>query len=254
MLIKGLQKTTLLDYPGKIAAAIFVSGCNFRCPFCQNKDLILSKLAKKLKTYKEEEIFEFLEKRKGKLEAVCITGGEPTLNADLSRFIKKCKQIGYLVKLDTNGTKPEMMEDLTSGKLVDYVALDYKGPLDNYQKYTLQNKNEKRRKNKKDNAKLKMKIKKTIEILLKSGIDFELRTTVVPTLHTKVDLIEMAKDLENLVIENSLKIENWKLKIKWYLQNFRPKNCLDSKFDKMTPYNREWFEEVLKEIKNIFQI
>ena len=130
-----------------------------------------------------------------------------------------------------------MVEKLINGKLVDYIAIDYKGPFTKYSNYT-----------NKTNIQIS-NLKKTIEILLRSEIAFELRTTVVPTLHTKEDLIQMAKGIENLIIENSLKIVNCKLKIIWYLQQFRPKHCLDSKFEKITPYSDKWFDEVLKELR-----
>jgi len=246
MLIKGLQKTTLLDYPGKLAATIFIAGCNFRCPFCQNKDLILPELIEELKTYSNKEIFEFLKKRQGILEAVVVTGGEPTLNTDLSRFINRCKQMDYLVKLDTNGTNPEMVEKLLKERLLDYVALDYKGPIEKYYKYIFQipnSKNQIPNKFKIPNSKIKNKIKETIKVLLQNRIDFELRTTVVPTLHKRADLVEMAKDLKKFLVLSS------RSQVFWFIQQFRPKNCLDSKFDKIKPYKKEWFEKVLEEVK-----
>lgn len=235
MIIKGLQKTTLLDYPGKVACTIFFFGCNFRCPFCHNKELILEKESQKIKTYTEREILEFLEKRKGKLEAICLTGGEPTLNENLPEFIKRIKALGYLIKLDTNGVNPEMVENLIKDQLIDYVALDYKGPMEDYKKYI-------NKSNKTNN--LIRQVKRTIEILLKNKVSFELRTTVVPTLHNKEDLLEMVKDLKELLTTSYL------LRVTWYLQQFRPKNCLEPKFDKIKPYDKQWFEEILKEIKN----
>ncbi|MBI4999676.1 anaerobic ribonucleoside-triphosphate reductase activating protein [Candidatus Gottesmanbacteria bacterium] len=227
MIFKGLQKTTLLDFPGEIACILFVGGCNFRCPFCQNPDLVLQ--PETLPTISEEEVLEFLKNRVGLLEGVVISGGEPTLYPDLPEFSQKIKNLGFLVKLDTNGTNPEMVENLINLRLVDYVAMDYKGPLEKYDKYTSVASQ--------DNVlRSKATPYKTIRLLAKLGIDFELRTTVVPTLHTKEDLVEMAKELN-------------KFQVKWYLQQFRPNKCLDKKFEKIKPYPKEFFKEVLGKIK-----
>ena len=122
MLIAGLNKTTLLDYPGRVAATIFVGGCNFRCPFCHNGGLVLDPLYQGV--YSEEEILSFLKKRKSILRGVCITGGEPTLHADLPEFIEKIRALGYQVKLDTNGYAPHVLEQLLGKQMVDYVAMD----------------------------------------------------------------------------------------------------------------------------------
>ncbi len=129
MLICGLNKTTLLDYPGKVAATVFTGGCNFRCPFCHNKDLILHPA--EYASYTDEDVFAHLKKRAGILKGVCVTGGEPTLQKDLPDFLAKCKDLGYAVKLDTNGTNPDMMKFLYKEGLIDYVAMDIKsGPTD----------------------------------------------------------------------------------------------------------------------------
>ena len=149
-----------------------------------------------------------------------VTGGEPTLQKDLPVFLRKIKNLGFLVKLDTNGTNPEIVDSLIKDKLVDYVAIDYKGPFEKYDKYIGQV----------TGNRLQVTVKKTIEILAKSKIAFELRTTVVPTLHTEKDLIEMAKEISNF---------------RWYLQNFRPTNCLDPEFEKIKPYDQEFFHNIL---------
>lgn len=229
MAIKGLQKTTLLDFPGKLACIIFLGGCNFRCPFCHNADLVLR--SDKLPTIDEKEILDFLRGRKGRLEGVVITGGEPTLQKDLPEFIGKVKKMGFLVKLDTNGTNPKMVELLLKKRLVDYVAVDYKGPFEKYHQYTGQA----------PSFKLQASIKRTIKMLLDSGIDFELRTTVVPTLHTKGDLIQMAKDIGELMTSE------WQ--IKWFLQQFRPVNCLDPKFKGVKPYKPDIMENIFAEVR-----
>jgi len=126
MIIAGLQKTTLIDYPGKIACVVFLAGCNFRCPWCYSSELVLPEKIIKQPRIKEEEFFSFLKDRKGLLEGVVICGGEPTINKDLPQFIEKIKKLGYSVKLDTNGSNPEMLKDLVKSDLIDYVAMDIK--------------------------------------------------------------------------------------------------------------------------------
>jgi pyruvate formate lyase activating enzyme len=228
MLIKGLQKHTLLDYPGKIACTIFLFGCNFRCPYCHNPELVDAKLAKELKTYTEEEISQFLGERKGFLEGVCITGGEPTLNPDLPDFIKKIKQLGYKVKLDTNGTNPEMLEKLKKEKTVDYVAMDFKAPLKNYERVV--------------NAKVNLEyLRKSINII-KSFSYYEFRITVVPKLTSKQDLLEIAKYLKKQ-----------KANKKFFLQEFRAKKCLDKSFEKEKPYSEKELREFLILLKPYFK-
>ena len=124
MVLRGLNKTTLLDFPGKVAATVFTGGCNFKCAFCQNSDLVFDPASQP--ELSEEEILDFIKKRQGILEGICITGGEPTLNNDLITFIKKIKTIGTAVKLDTNGYNPEVIKQLLSEKLLDMVAMDIK--------------------------------------------------------------------------------------------------------------------------------
>ena len=133
MLFGGLQRTTLVDYPGKVAATIFTAGCNFRCPYCHNPELVLPELIKKQPKITEKEILEFLEERQKLLEGVCITGGEPTIQSDLIDFIKKVKDLGFLVKLDTNGSCPNVLNSLIEGKLIDYIAMDIKAPKQKYE-------------------------------------------------------------------------------------------------------------------------
>ena len=129
MVIKGLQKLTLLDYPGHLACTVFTGGCNFRCPFCHNASLVLGKGGE---DFSAEEIFDFLKKRLGTLEGVAITGGEPLLQNDISEFIRKIKDMGFKVKLDTNGSFPEKLIELVENRLVDYVAIDVKNSLNKY--------------------------------------------------------------------------------------------------------------------------
>lgn len=174
--ISGFNKLTLLDYPDHTACIIFTQGCNYKCPFCHNASLIDSS---KNGNYKEEEILKFLIKRKSILEGICISGGEPLMQKELKEFLIKIKDIGYKVKIDTNGSYPEVLKDLIDNKLVDYVAMDIKNDLGNYKKITgIINT---------DN------VKKSIEILLNSDIDYEFRTTLVKELHSIDNIVSIAK-------------------------------------------------------------
>ena len=171
MQIGGFQKTSLLDYPDTISAIIWTVGCNFNCPFCYNPQLV-----KKTKnTISEEEVLSFLKKRKGLLEGVSISGGEPFLQKDIADFIKKVKKFGYLVKIDTNGTFPDRLKELIEKKLVDYVSMDVKAPKEKYGQLTG----------------VKTDIKKieiSIDIIKKIAPDYEFKTTFVPELLTKEDI------------------------------------------------------------------
>ncbi len=171
MLISGLQKLTLLDFPGKTACTVFTHGCNFRCPFCHNAPLVTENNDVFLS---EEDFFAFLKKRQGILDGVCITGGEPTLQSDLREFISKIKDLGYAVKLDTNGYNPDVLEKILADGLVDYVAMDIKN---SKEKYSL---------TAGTNIDIS-KIERSVDILKASNIDFEFRTTVVKQFHTLDD-------------------------------------------------------------------
>ncbi len=169
MQIYGLNKTTLLDYPEHVAATVFTGGCNFRCPFCHNASLVLKPDAG-LKI-SEEEVLGFLQKRKGILQGVCITGGEPTLQPDLYDFIRKVKELGYLVKLDTNGYRPEALQELLERRMLDYVAMDIKASKENYAKAA-------------GVCNIALTgIEESVEILKNSGVPYEFRTTVVKGIH-----------------------------------------------------------------------
>lgn len=182
MQIHGLNKTTLLDYPGHVAATIFLGRCNFCCPFCQNGDLVLRPESQPV--IEKEEVFRFLKKRKGVLAGVCITGGEPTLEEELEEFIINIREIGYLVKLDTNGYRPEIIDRLFEQNLLDYIAMDIKNSMGKYEM----------------TAGLKHidtdRIRKSIQLIMESGIDYEFRTTVVKELHKERDFIEIGKEIE----------------------------------------------------------
>ena len=178
MKLCGLQKTTLLDFPGHVAATIFLGGCNFRCPFCHNSGLIGNEAES---MFSEEEILSFLKKRKGILEGVCITGGEPTLSEDLEPFIRKIRDLGYLIKLDTNGYRPEVLKRLALNGLLDYVAMDIKNAPEKYGEtigikgYHLEN------------------ILQSVDFLLSGAVPYEFRTTVVRELHKREDFAAIGR-------------------------------------------------------------
>ncbi len=177
MLLKGLQKTTLLDYPEKVACTVFTGGCNLRCPFCHNASLVNVKDDNEIS---EDEFFTFLKKRVNILDGVCITGGEPLLQKDITSFIARIKELGYSVKLDTNGFYPHKLKELLDLKLIDYVAMDIK--------------NSKKKYSKTCGVEVDInKIEESIALLLSSEIDFEFRTTVVRELHTSDDIESIAK-------------------------------------------------------------
>ncbi len=176
--IGALQRFTLLDYPGKIACIVFAQGCNFRCPYCYNAKLVLPKYFKE--SLDAEEVYQFLSSRVGLLEGVVITGGEPTIHDGLEAFVMKLKEMGFSVKLDTNGSKPNVIESLLNKNLLDYIAMDVKAPLEKYQGVV--------------RAKVDVKdIQKSIRLIMESGVDYEFRTTAVKELLSPEDLLEIGK-------------------------------------------------------------
>lgn len=183
-MICGLQKMTLLDFPGKIACTVFLGGCNFRCPFCHNSELFMGKPEKLME---DEEFFAFLKSRKGLLDGVCVSGGEPTLYKDLPVFLEKIKEMGFLVKLDTNGYRPQLLKDLVENKLVDYVAMDVKNSPAMYgQTVGLE---------KMDLA----AIEESLRFLIGGSVDYELRTTLVKPFHDRASIQDMGVWLGSLV-------------------------------------------------------
>lgn len=177
MKISGFNKTTLLDYPGKVAATIFLAGCNFRCPFCHNSSLVLHPAMQP--EYSQEELLKFLVKRKGILDGVCISGGEPTLAGELADFLRKIKDIGYEIKLDTNGSRPDVIKSLAENKLVDKIAMDIKACPGNYSALTGLSRPD------------MDAIRESVDFLLEGKVDYEFRTTVVKELHTEEDFREI---------------------------------------------------------------
>ncbi len=179
MLINGLQKTTLLDFPGKVACTIFLGGCNFRCPFCQNAGLVLAPADEPL--IASEELFRFLKKRQGILDGVCITGGEPLLNPDIEALMTDIRSLGYLIKLDTNGYFPERLKRLTAMGLVDYIAMDIKAPLGEYARA----------------VGLRVfdaaPIEESVRHIMSCGVDYEFRTTAAKGLITRDGFIAIGE-------------------------------------------------------------
>ena len=228
MIIGGLQKHTLIDYPGKIAATIFTSGCNFRCPFCHNPELVLPEEISKSKELPLQEVFSFLKERKGFLDGVVICGGEPTIHNDLYDFCSEIKRMGFLIKIDSNGYNPEMLEKLIDKELIDYIAMDIKAPKDKYSK----------------TAGVKVDLKKieqSIKLLKSKAKDYEFRTTLVPSMIEKEDI---------------LKIVQWIAPAKKYvIQNFSNKPPLiNQELSNRRPFSDEYLEGIKKEIESFFDI
>jgi len=225
MIIGGLEKLTLLDYPDHLAAIVFTGGCNFRCHFCYNPLLVLPQegLDEKIKKEKgfsqlsTEDLFLFLESRAKRLDGVVITGGEPTIHPDLPEFIKKIRGLGYDIKLDTNGTNPEMLETLIKAKLIDYIAMDLKAPWTKYEATV--------------GVKVNYKnLLKSVKIIMASGLPYEFRTTVVPGLLIKEDIASMGEAIKGAD--------------KWYLQLFKSDtDLLDQGYQAQAAYtNKEMAE------------
>lgn len=182
MQIYGFNKTTLLDYPGHVAATLFTGGCNFCCPFCQNGDLVLR--ASSIPSIPEEEIFRVLQKRRGILTGVCVTGGEPTLQPQLADFLARIKELGYLVKLDTNGYRPDVLRSLHEKGLLDYIAMDIKSSPQNYAAVA-------------GTDHLDMdRIDASVRFIRGCGLPYEFRTTVVRPLHTAEDFRQIGQWLQ----------------------------------------------------------
>lgn len=210
--IGGFQKSSLIDYPGQIAAIVFTQGCNFKCPYCHNPELLDKNNTTK---YSPFAILEFLKSRKGKIDGVVITGGEPTLQKNLPEFIRKIKAMGFLVKLDTNGSVPDILENLLKEKLLDYVAMDIKAPIEKYSEVVC--------------AKVNVEnITKSIEVLRKYEIEHEFRTTVVKSQLSFDDFTKIGEMIKGGG--------------KYYLQKFIPTKILDENFMNATTYSDKEFD------------
>lgn len=225
MNLASFQKFTVVDYPGHIATTVFTVGCNFRCSFCHNPELVTGSWSTVHGNDSEKDFFKFLKSRKGKLEAVCITGGEPTLQNDLIPFMVKVKKMGYLIKLDTNGMRPDVLKKALDLKVVDYVAMDIKNSLKNYEKTVC--------------AKVDLdRIKLSVELIRNSRIDYDFRTTVVPGIHSE-------KDFQDIIswIGGSKR---------YFLQRFRDMKTLDTTLKERTKGKQLDLEKIQKKLKKHF--
>lgn len=219
MLISGIQKLTLLDFPGKTACTIFCYGCNFLCPFCHNALLVTEKAESFID---EEEIFSFLRKRQGILDGVCVTGGEPTLQKDLKSFLKRIKDMGFAVKLDTNGYKPDLLKEIIDEGLCDYVAMDIKNTPEKYSLTVGKTIDTE-------------KILQSISILKEGKIPCEFRTTVVKDFHREEDITEIAELLKG--------------DIPFFLQQFKDSGMLIS--DGLSPYSKDEMVSLTEKAREI---
>ncbi|MDY6953690.1 MAG: anaerobic ribonucleoside-triphosphate reductase activating protein [Thermodesulfobacteriota bacterium] len=221
MKLGGWQRLSLIDYPERLSAVLFTQGCNFRCPYCHNPELVDPKRFQK--PLPPEDVFSFLQTRQGKLDAVCITGGEPSIQPDLVSFMEEIKEMPYLIKLDTNGSHPEVLETLLGKRLVDYVAMDVKGPLSKYRRIC--------------KSPIKTaKIKESIELIMASGVDYEFRTTVVKSLLTKGDFKKIGALIRGATC--------------YVLQRFVPSKPLDRSFMKETTYTDKDFEGLREKLED----
>ena len=178
VVFQGLQKLTLLDFPGRMACTLFTGGCNLRCPFCHNAELVLHP---KVEGVPEEEVLAFLASRKGKLDGICVTGGEPLLQAELPDFLRRVRELGFLIKIDTNGFFPDRLRELIDGGLCDYVAMDVKNSPASYAKTVGV-----------ENVDLSP-VRQSVALLLEGRVDYEFRTTVVRELHSLQDMVELSE-------------------------------------------------------------
>jgi len=209
-------------------AVVFTGGCNFRCPWCQNKDLVLK--PETLPSFSEEEIFSAVERRRNWLDGIAVTGGEPTLLPELQDFCRRAKQKGLWLSVATNGSNPDVLNDLIKQGLVDYISMDVKAPLKK-ERYKIITGIE--------NVTTFERVLKSVELLRNSQIDYEFRTTLVPELLTPEDIVDIA---------NSLKGAK-----KYAIQQFAPQSTLDPRFEKMAPWPKEAIEKVRKSLSGMFK-
>lgn len=218
MVFGGLEKCTLIDYPGKVTCMVYTIGCNWRCPYCHNPELVDETVETRIT---EKEVLDFLSARKGMLDGLVITGGEPTMHDDLPGFMRKVKNLGFLVKLDSNGTRPAMLKEAIRKKLVDYIAMDIKSPMSKYSQTVARPVDIKA-------------IRKSIDILKSSGIGYEFRTTVIKVLIAPEDFHEIGREIRGAD--------------RYFLQRFIPTKVLNPQFKKKVTYNDEElrsFQEIM---------
>jgi pyruvate formate lyase activating enzyme len=230
MKFAGLVKQSLVDYPGEVTAVLFTRGCNIRCPYCQNTHLLLRSPRVSEPVITMEEAAEFLKERLGFLDAVTVTGGEPTLYEELPAALAAFKELGYLVKLDTNGTNPTMLQQLINSGSLDYVAMDIKAPLD-YRKYT--------RACGKLTTEEFFNVRSSIRMLMEASIQVEFRTTVVPLLHPPEDIEEIARYIQGANL--------------YSLQQFNPSVTLDTDYGAVVPYTRQEMQELADRCQSYVQ-
>jgi len=222
--IKGLEKFAPKDFPGHISSTVFLGGCNFRCPYCHNSDLVLR--SESLPTFPMDYFLSFLDSRKNWLESICISGGEPLLHEDLEVLLSLIKERNLLVKIDTNGSFPARLEELVQKKLVDYIAMDVKASLERYEEVT------------KSGVETD-DIIKSIEIIKNSGLKYIFRTTVVPGLVGSDDVKEMSQMLKGTKI--------------FQIQQFVPTNTIDSHYIQTIPYSKEEIQAFVKIAEPYFE-
>lgn len=221
--IKGIEKFASKDFPGHISSTVFLAGCNFRCPFCHNSDLVLR--PETLLTYSMDDFVKYLDSRKGWLEGICISGGEPLLHDDLEILLHLIKERQLLVRIDTNGSFPSRLEALIKKKFVDNIAMDIKAPLEKYQEVT--------------RSRVAVEdISDSIDIIKKSGLEYIFRTTVVPDLIGAEDIEKISKMLDGAEV--------------FQLQQFVPSNTIDSEFLQKKPYKRGVIEEFANIARSYF--
>jgi len=220
MTFGGLEKFTLIDYPGKIACVAYTIGCNFRCPYCHNPELVDETVEARIT---EKELFDFLGERTHMLEGVVITGGEPTMHEDLPAVMERIKSLGYLVKLDTNGTNPVMLHQVVEAGIVDYVAMDIKSPLRKYSATVARPVDIEA-------------IQSSIDFLLSSPVEYEFRTTVIKGMQLPEDIEEIGKEIKGAR--------------RYFLQKFIPTKILNPQFIKKTTYSDKEFEGFRKKLQN----
>ena len=223
MNIRGINKFTLIDYPGKIACIIFVGNCNFICPYCHNPFLVVDPESQPLIT--EKDFFDFLQKRKNKLDSVVISGGEPTLQKNLLPFSKKIKAMGFLIKLDTNGSNSNIVKELHLEKCLDYIGIDFKCPINKYHQMT-----------RISSLNTGEEIQNTISYIIRNKIPYDIRTTVHKAILSKKDLYQMRKELDLLGVKE------------WTLQQFNSTDILDENLSKLITYSNIELINIAKEI------
>jgi len=228
MKIVSIEKITLIDFPDKIACTLFLEGCNFRCGFCHNPELVIGKINTEVS---QKEVLEFLDKRKNQLEGVCITGGEPLLNIDIN-FLEKIKELEYSIKIDTNGSFPEKLKEIIEKKLIDFVAMDIKSSKRNYNKIT--------------NSKVNLEnIEKSIKLILSSGLDYEFRTTIIEPIHDEEEIKEIG-----LWLNEICDIKPKKFAIQGFKNNGK---FIDIRFNAIKDTSSKRLEELKKIAMNYFK-